>query len=277
MNDLLSNVPPLIITVAPNGARKTREDHPALPITPEQLAEEALLCKQAGASMIHLHVRDDADRHSLDVGRYRAATDAIRARCGEDLIIQATTEAVGQYTASEQMAVVRELQPQAASLAIRELVQEGDLGEATEFFHELTHMKIMPHYILYSEEDLQWFQTLVEQGVIPEKNIFLLFVLGRYSAGQVSSPQDLLPFLTSLNMQVPWSVCAFGPMEHAAASAAVAMGGHVRVGFENNMRLKNGQLADRNSDLVRQIADVSTSVGRPIATAEQLQAIVRAG
>ncbi|MFT6557400.1 3-keto-5-aminohexanoate cleavage protein [Sneathiella sp.] len=277
MNDLLSSVPPLIITVAPNGARKTREDHPALPITPEQLAEEALLCKQAGASMIHLHVRDDAHRHSLDVGRYRAATDAIRACCGENLIIQATTEAVGQYTASEQMTVVRELQPQAASLAIRELVQEGDMGEATEFFHELAHLNIMPHYILYSEEDLQWFQTLVEQGVIPEKNIFLLFVLGRYSAGQVSSPQDLLPFLTSLNMQVPWSVCAFGPMEHAAASAAVAMGGHVRVGFENNMRLKNGQLADRNSDLVRQIADVSAAVGRPIATADQLQAIVRAG
>ena len=112
---------PLIIAVAPNGARKTKADHPALPITPEELAETAARCLDAGASMIHLHVRDDDQKHSLDVSAYRAAIAAIRARVGGELIIQVTTEAVGIYTPAQQMAMVQELEPEAVSLAVREL------------------------------------------------------------------------------------------------------------------------------------------------------------
>ena len=89
---------PLVLAVAPNGARKTKADHPALPIGPEELAETAKACAGAGASMIHLHVRDAEGQHSLDVGRYLAATEAIRAAVGEDLVIQIlNTEAQSGY------------------------------------------------------------------------------------------------------------------------------------------------------------------------------------
>jgi uncharacterized protein (DUF849 family) len=82
--------------VAPNGARKTKADHPALPIGPAELAATAAACRDAGAAAIHLHVRDEAGGHSLDAGRYREATAEVRAAIGEAMIVQITTEAVGR-------------------------------------------------------------------------------------------------------------------------------------------------------------------------------------
>ncbi|GLQ05792.1 3-keto-5-aminohexanoate cleavage protein [Sneathiella chinensis] len=265
---------PLIITVAPNGARKTQADHPALPISPEELAREAKACAAAGAAMIHLHVRKEDKTHTLDPARYREAMSAIRDACGDDILIQVTTEAVGLYEAPEQMAVIRELAPQSASLAIREIVPEGGEEQARAFLHEIVDGGTLPHYILYSADDLKRYLLLRDQGVIPDRNEFLLFVLGRYTAGQVSHPGDLIPFLGELTQDIPWSVCAFGPLEHAAASAAVALGGHVRVGFENNMLLKSGETAGNNAELVQQIRDVAEAVGRPVASAAEARKIL---
>lgn len=265
---------PLIITVAPNGARKTKQDHPRLPIEPVELAEEALNCMEAGAAMIHLHVRNENGAHSIDVGRYKEAIAAIRDTCGDKILIQATTEAVGIYSPQEQMAMVRELKPESASLAIKELIPHGEEETAREFFHDIVTDGILPHYILYSEADLLRFQELVDKGVIPDANAFLLFVLGRYSEGQTSHPGDLLPFLNVLRKGIPWSVCAFGAMEHATVSAAIALGGHVRVGFENNFLLKNGEVAKSNADLVKQVADVCRAIGRPIATVLEARSIL---
>ncbi|MBL4741155.1 MAG: 3-keto-5-aminohexanoate cleavage protein [Sneathiella sp.] len=275
MNIPTHKLDPLIITVAPNGARKTKKDHIGLPISPDELAKDAYACIKAGASMIHLHVRADDETHILDVARYREATSAIQNLCGEDIIIQATTEAVGQYSAPEQMKLVRELRPQSASLAIGELVPEGGEAAAKEFFQELVLQNILPHYIVYSAGELRRFLTLVNDGIIPEDNIFLLFVLGRYSQGQTSHPSDLLPFLAVLEDRFPWSVCAFGPLEHASASAAVALGGHVRVGFENNIFLKNGEIADGNANLVSQVTSVASAVGRPTAAASEIYSILQ--
>jgi len=262
---------PVILTVAPNGARKTKADHPALPISSSDLAEEAELCRREGAAMIHLHVRNEQDGHTLDVGKYRDAIAAIRDRVGDGIVIQATTEAVGIYSADQQMDMVFELQPEAVSLAIKELVPPGGEEKARSFFAEMKSLNIMPQFILYSADDLQRYQALMADGVIPVQNPFLLFVLGRYTAGQKSHPTDLLPFIEVTPEEAAWAVCAFGPLEHAAASCALAMGGHVRVGFENNMLLKDGRKATCNADLVRQACDVASAIGRSIATAAEIR------
>jgi uncharacterized protein (DUF849 family) len=262
---------PVILTVAPNGARKTKTDHPMLPISPSDLAEEAERCCKAGAGMIHLHVRNDEDEHTLDVQKYRDATAAIRDRVGQDIVIQATTEAVGIYSAEQQMDMVLDLQPEAASLAIKELIPEGGEEKARSFFAEVKKLNIMPQFILYSPEDMLRCRALISDGVIPFENPFLLFVLGRYTAGQKSHPRDLLPFMEVTPEETDWAVCAFGPLEHAAASCALAMGGHVRVGFENNMLLKDGRQATCNADLVRQASDVAAAIGRSIASAEDIR------
>jgi uncharacterized protein (DUF849 family) len=264
---------PLFITVAPNGARKTKQDHPALPITPEELAIEARACADVGAAMIHLHVRDAAEKHSLDVGRYREAMAAIQESCGGNILIQATTEAVGIYSATEQMKMVRELLPPSASVAIRELAPEGGEDAARAFFHDMSAEGMLLQYILYSADDVLRFNDLRQRGFLPQKPAFLLFVLGRYTQGQVSDPKDLLPFLDVVDSSDIWAVCAFGPMEHAATSAAISFGGHVRVGFENNMKAKSGDIAEGNFTLVNQIAEVSSAIGRSIGSAKQLQGL----
>jgi len=267
----MSVMAPVFLAVAPNGARKTKADHPMLPISPTELADESAACLREGASLIHLHVRDDEEKHTLDVGRYREATAAIRDRVAEDIVIQVTSEAVGLYSAQQQMDMVLELQPEAVSLAVKELVPDGGEEPARAFFREMKSLQIMPQFILYSAEELGRFKTLVKDGVIPFNAPFLLFVLGRYSENQQSLPTDILPFLQELEETATWAVCAFGPYEHASASAALAMGGHVRVGFENNMLLKDGSSAGRNAALIRQAREVAEAIGRPVATAQDIR------
>ncbi|MGF1607918.1 MAG: 3-keto-5-aminohexanoate cleavage protein, partial [Kiloniellales bacterium] len=242
---------PLIVTVAPNGARKTQADHPALPIAPDELARTAADCRAAGAAMIHLHVRDTEGGHTLDVVAYRNAINAIRHAVGDGIVIQATSEAVGLYSAAEQMAMVRALRPEAVSLAIRELVPDAAAEpDAADFFAWLRYEGILPQFILYSAEEVARFDDLVARGVVPSGRHFLLFVLGRYTAGQVSDPQDLLPFIAANRQNHRWAVCAFGAREATCALAAACLDGHVRVGFENNLLLPDGRVAPDNAALV---------------------------
>ena len=261
---------PLLITVAPNGAYKQRPDHPALPLTTTELGQTAKQCLDAGAAMIHMHIRDAEGRHSLDVQGYRDAQQAVKAAVGDELIIQVTSEAARVYKAPEQIAMVTALKPEAVSVGLRE-VDQPEIGEAglAQFFGWLAKERVMTQVIVYDVADLQRWQALRAQGVIPDAPWSLLFVLGRYSVGQTSEAKDLLPFVMAHTGQEPWSMCAFGAGEHACATTAVALGGHARVGFENNLLLNNGQVAPDNAALVRQIADSARVLGRSLYTAQQ--------
>lgn len=261
---------PLLITVAPNGAYKQRPDHPALPLTTSELGQTAKQCLEAGAAMIHMHIRDAEGRHSLDVTGYREAQQAVKAAVGDELIIQVTSEAARVYKAPEQIAMVTVLKPEAVSVGLRE-VDQPEIGEAglEHFFGWLAKERIMTQVIVYDVADLQRWQALRAKGVIPDAPWSLLFVLGRYSVGQTSEAKDLLPFVMAHTGAEPWSMCAFGAGEHACVTTAVALGGHARVGFENNLLLNNGQVAPDNAALVRQIADSARVLGRSLYTAKQ--------
>ena len=268
--------PPLVVAVAPNGARKTPADHPALPITPAAIARTAATCREAGAAMIHLHVRDAEARHSLDVEAYRAAIAAIRRELGDGLLIQVTSEAVGIYPPAVQMRMVRELRPEAVSLAVREIVADAAAEpEAARFLAWLHGAGILAQYILYSAEDLRRFDDLIARGIVPGERQSVLFVLGRYTTGQVSEPADLLPFLAANGRNHFWSLCAFGRRETACAAAAAALGGHARIGFENNFHLPDGSLAPDNAALVGAVARCAAAIGRPLADAGQAREIMR--
>jgi len=259
---------PLILTVAPNGARRGHADHPALPITPDEIGRCAAACADAGAAMIHLHVRDRDGGHTLDADTYRAAIDAVKRQAGERLVVQVTSEAVGIYEPEQQMAMVRDVHPEAVSLAVRELVPEGaDEREAAKFFDWLAAEKVLAQFILYSDEDVRRFDDLAARGIVADTQRFVLFVLGRYSEGQQSSPNDLLPFLAANSRGCTWAVCAFGRREAACMLAAAALGGHGRVGFENNLYLPDGRVAPDNAALVSAVADGARAMGRPLADA----------
>jgi len=162
---------PLMIAIAPNGARKTQNDHAALPISPAEIASTAEACMDQGACMIHLHVRDENNAHSLDPDRYLAAIAAIRERVGDRLIIQITTEAVGIYKPEEQIEVVKNVKPEAASIALREFCPDASYELAAGNFFEWMHKEaVAPQYILYDEDDIIRFNGYCESGLIPGDN-----------------------------------------------------------------------------------------------------------
>ena len=269
---------PIAIAIAPNGARKTHADHPALPITPDELAACARQCVDAGAAMLHLHVRRPDGTHSLEPDDYRPAIAAVQQAVGDALVIQITTEAVGIYTPAQQMASVRALQPEAISAALRELVPDAaHEAEAARFFGELAAARTAIQYILYSADDVVRYRDLRARGVLPDTPHWVLFVLGRYSAGQRSDPTDLLPFLQAwsdggqLTANVPWAMCAFGPREAECALTATLLGGHARLGFENNMALPDGSTAPDNAALATNLRRHLDALHRPLASAADLR------
>lgn len=259
-----------VLAVAPNGARRTHADHPAIPLTASALAETASACEAAGASLIHLHVRDSEGGHLLDAAAYREAIAAVREAVSGDFIIQVTTEAAGKYRPEEQMAVVRALAPEAVSMAVRELVPPGcDEGEAGAFFQWLGSRGVSSQYIVYSAGELERFNELRKRGVIPAGPASVLFVLGSYRHAKDGKPEEIDAFLTALEPGDEWSICAFGCYESQCVARAAVLGGHARVGFENNLWLPTGETAADNAALVGIARQAIESSGRQVASARE--------
>ena len=229
----MSALEPLVIAAAPNGARKTPHDHPALPVTADQLADTAAGCQQAGAAMVHLHVRDAEGRHSLDPRHYARAIDALRARVGDRVVIQATSESGGVYGPREQLDAMRALEPETLSLSVREAIgRSEDEAAAAEFLAWARTRGVAVQYILYDRDDLARYRDLVRRAVLPGNRHWLLFVLGSYAQGREATPGELLGFLGADGPRVapgsdeiPWMVCAFGPREATCALTAAGLGG----------------------------------------------------
>jgi uncharacterized protein (DUF849 family) len=261
----------LAVMVAPNGARKGPADHENLPITAEALAREAAACQAAGAQAIHMHVRDEAGRHVLDAKRYRDATDAVRRAAGPDFVVQITTEAVGQFSPAEQADVVRQVQPEAVSIAVKELIPDPSAeAAARELYGWALDRRIAVQHIVYSLEELNWTLGLIERGVLRGDRYSLMFPLGRYAADQESHPAEIVPLIARLRdsdiaPRADWWVCAFGKAETPALVAAAALGGHCRVGFENSFFNSDGSRALDNAERVREVKEALRYVPRPPA------------
>ena len=245
--------------MAPNGARRTKADHPALPISTEEVAETALSCFDAGANAIHLHVRDGDGRHSLDVGRYRDAIAAI-SDLAPMMSIQVTTEAAGIYDVPAQFACLAQLCPDAASVSVREM--NRDSGTAARLYAFADEAGIDLQHICYDLTDLATLAQWQRAGIIGEPPHSVLFVLGKYQPQVLAKPADLDPFLAATDdWALDWSICAFGRDEATCLLYALERGGNVRTGFENNIHLPNGQLASDNSELVRLTRSAGLSLG----------------
>jgi 3-keto-5-aminohexanoate cleavage enzyme len=268
--------PSVAIAVAPNGGRRTKADHPAIPLTPDELARTAAACLEAGAAMIHAHVRDSDGRHLLDAEAYRAAIAAIRGAVGERLVIQISSEALGLYSPAEQSAIVRQVKPEAVSLALRELApRAGEEAAFADLLLWLKQQRVIPQIILYSPGEAVRLAQLQKQGVVPWDDIPVLYALGRYARDETASPSDLLPFLAPGAPRARhWMACAFGRHETACVVAAALMGGHVRVGFENNLFLPNGVIAPANRDLVVAARVALEACGRRASTADELRGMM---
>ncbi len=243
--------------VAPNGAYKTKNDHPNIPVTAKETVDTALACYSVGAHGIHTHVRDEQGQHCLDAGRYLEVIQELHNTAPE-FIVQITTEAVGRFSPLEQREVVNKVKPRAVSVAVREMLCDGDTEAIRTFYHQIVEQNIDLQHILYSDDDVLWLDKLIKTGVIPPMLSSSLFVLGRYSAGQLSSPDDLQPFLTAKSQSsflsdARFMVCAFGPREIECLVSASIAGSDCRIGFENNLYKSPQHLASSNQERVSEL------------------------
>ena len=270
-----SNRPPLLIASAPNGAYKTRRDHRALPLTAAQLAETAAAVMRAGARMLHLHVRDEHGKHTLAAAAYQAAIKAIRARVGDDLFIQITSESAGAYTAKQQRQAIDAtlaagIGADGISIAPRELIRAPeDVMPAGDLLQRIRQAGVLVQYILYSNDDIARYHALLKQNIIPPNGHAILLVIGKQK-----EHNTLHQMTTTLPTPINWMLCAFGPQEFNHLTQATNLGGHVRVGFENSLHLRTGQVATDNCQLITQLVESGNPTNRPLADIHQAREIL---
>lgn len=257
----MTNNQPILIAVAPNGARKTKKDHPNIPLTPLELAQTANDCLTAGATMIHLHVRKPKDdSHSLSAEHYQEAITEINhvslsrpTSNNQQIFIQVTSEAVGIYSADEQFTMIHALKPKAVSIGLRE-IQNLDESMIHAHFIKMKESFIHPQIILYNEHDLKNYHDWLNRGVLPGNAYPVLLVIGKPTP-EGSFKNSYLKKENIKNLRASsWMICAFGKNEFSATKLAIRLGGHVRIGFENNSVLEDGSDAIDNMALIKQMS-----------------------
>ncbi|MDU8929596.1 3-keto-5-aminohexanoate cleavage protein [Alisedimentitalea sp. MJ-SS2] len=246
------------LMVAPNGARLSRADHPAVPITIDETAKTALACEAAGANAVHAHVRDRTGSHSLDPENYRALANKIGVR--SSMRVQFSTEAVDKFAVAAQRNCLEAAPTGDASVALREIARESHGLSAT--YHRAAAKGVDVQHIVYSPDDLTALLGHFDRREIPEQSRRVLFVLGRHSADQTSLPHDLDPFLDAMpKSDLNWMACAFGRNEQACLLAALDAGGNVRIGFENNRLAPNGIPFPDNATSVASLVEAADKIG----------------
>ena len=263
-----------LLAVAPNGARKTKADHPQIPLSIKEIGETAKNCLAAGASMIHLHVRNSDGSHSLSVEHYTQAINEIREQTNDGIFIQVTSEAVGIYSAAQQFEMIHKLQPSAVSIALRE-IQLLDEALIHQHFVEMRESKTFPQLILYNQSDLSLYIDWLERSVIPGDAYPILLVIGKETPEGSFDNYILTTEFTQQLGASSWMICAFGENEFEAGQLASNIGGNIRIGFENNNVLKDGRTAYNNAELIFQIAQTLKETDIPLANIAQTIEIMK--
>jgi uncharacterized protein (DUF849 family) len=267
---------PCILMVAPTGARLQKNTHANVPLSIEEIVRTAVSTWEAGGRALHLHVRDDNGEHSLDPSRVRMATAAIRAELGEDIVIQMSTEAAGRYRPEEQIIAVKEGRPEAISLAVREIMRAAP-DTCFSFFKWLSRENLPTQFLLYDLADLGNLIALIEVGQVQTQRPSVLFGLGSHHPPRAGHIEDLkliqlaVEDAASRGVFLDWMVCCFGRDEAKVTKRASQLGGHIRVGFENNTLLPNGLVAEDNTQLVELALQSLNDNGRRPASARDIR------
>ncbi len=264
----------LIITAALTGAEVTREQQPALPITPDEIAQAAEDCAKAGASIVHLHARNADGSSTQDKETYRRIIAAVRERC--DVIIQVSTGGAVGMTSSERLAPVT-LAPEMATLSMGSVNFGADVfmnhpADMEVFAQAMQDYGVKPELEIFDTGMITTVSRWLKKGLL-NGPLHVDFVLG-IPGGMAGTPEALMYMKSQLPVGSTWSVAGIGAAELPLATLAILLGGHVRVGFEDNVYYRKGELASSNAQLVERIARISRELDRPLATPDEARAIL---
>ncbi len=266
---------PLIITCAITGAETTKAKQPALPITPQEQGQAAKDALKAGCSIIHLHVRDDQGAPSQDPKRFELAIQEIRKQAPGIVIQISTGGAVGETI--ENRARPMALKPEMASLNLGTMNFGDDIfynhpKDIVGLAQKMKEHGVVPELEIYEVGMLETAFRLKKQGILSDP-MHVQFVLG-VPGGMSGEPENLLHLVKALPAHIHWGVAGIGRYQLPMAVQAILWGGHVRVGFEDNIFYKKGELATSNAQLVERVARLARELGREVATPAQTREIL---
>lgn len=262
---------PNIICVAPLGAWCSRADHPAVPLTPEEIAETVADCARAGASIAHLHARDAAGNPTQNLATYREIHDRITARC--DIIVQLSTGTRGMTVAQALEPVG--LAPEMASLALRDVgPQQGPDVQARieEMAAAMMAQGVCPEF---DASDAGMIDRLSQVcRALPDLRQPCVGLFLKDEVGAEAAAHHILDLATRLPAGSHWWAAKGGAHHALVQTLALGLGGHCRVGFEDSLTGVDGQPVASNAELVARVAALGAAVGRPAATPAQARAIL---
>jgi 3-keto-5-aminohexanoate cleavage enzyme len=267
---------PVIITAALTGSRIGKQQAPAIPITPEEIAAEGVAAWRAGAAIVHVHVRDAAGRGAQDMEAFRHVTDALRAET--DVILCLTTSGIpGRNLPTAERIAPLALQPEMASFDAGTIQMDaGMFVNEPEFLDALAAEALARGVKLelecFTHEMIGTALRYHEDGKIPAPLHFQFVTGTRY--GMPATAQAIVDAVGMLPEGSTWSVIGVGRTQTPMAMLALAMGGHVRVGLEDNIFYRRRELATGNAQLVERAVRLAGELERPVATPDQARTLL---
>ena len=278
---------PVIITAALTGAATMRNQNPSVPYKPEEFAEEAYKCWKSGAAMVHVHAREDGGMATHDHARIKATHDAIKDKC-PDLIV-CLSSAVGMGKTTEQrISQIVYVKPEVASLNTNTMnfgivdrktgkifidyVFENTFNMLQDFAKAMEANSVKPEIECYDMGGLDNTIMIGKQGIFSDPMNFN-FVWG-VAGGQQFRTEAFIAMMNALPPKANFTTCGVGTDQYPAIMQSCILGGHMRVGLEDNIRMPNGTLAKGSYEQVEVAVNIANCLGRPAATPAEARLIM---
>lgn len=270
----------VVITVAQTGAMVTKAMNPATPEQPDEIAQSAYDCYNEGAAVVHIHARDNKNVNSGDPKIFKEIHDKIRAKC--NLILQDSTGGGSNLSVEERTGCL-EAYPEMASLNMGTLIRTVGEGAGTAFMNtrqdiegfvkRMTQFNVKPEMEIYNVAMIQEVNVLIKKGLIkPPFNVNL--ILGMVYQGALESDHSLLnTYLQYLPDNCYFNTLGVGRAQTTLGTYGMILGGNVRVGLEDNIYYKRGELAKSNAQLVARIVKIARELGKEPCTPEEARAL----
>lgn len=274
-----------VISAALTGALTTRDQCPAIPYTPDEIAASAAAARDAGAAVAHIHARTPDGDPTYASETYQAIHDAVRAQT--DIVVNFSTGAVGVPVA-DRTEYIRAVEPEVAALNmgsmnyakysdrrddfVFDMVFQNSFEEIQAFLEAMNDAGTMPELECFDTGHIGNTRPLVKRGTL-DQPIHVSLIMG-VLGGIPASVENLAHQVRQLPDDATWQVIGIGQDQWPLVAAALAMGGNVRVGLEDNFYLPDGEMAAGNGELVAAAADLTRRVGRVPATPDEARAIL---
>lgn len=267
----------VIITAALTGAMTPKDMNPHIPCTPEEIAEDAYKCWQAGAAVVHLHMRDDKGFGTMDKEKFKATIELIKAKEGCDVVINCTTSGDNRASYDDRMAHLPYVKPEMASFDAGSFnwMPFGIFDNSPQFLEPLGNMMkehgVKPEFEIFDSGFMEVVKYYAKKGVLeaPYHYQFVLGVMG----GMDATVKNLQFLHEMLPAGATWSAFGLGKNHLPIMYTTLALGGHIRVGLEDNVYYSKGTLAT-NVTLVERAVRVVREFGKEAATPAEARQIL---